>query len=94
MFKQERLIRVKWPTFVMVISIIALGVMVEPPFNLMSFVYIAGSYLVTSIITAVFAYMTCVFFVFRKNRSQRAVWINYIVWMLIMCNSNIAALIG
>ena len=94
MFKQDRLNRVKWPTFVMAIVIIALGVMVEPPFSLMSFVYTAGSYLVTSIIMAVFAYMTCVIFVFRKNRSQRAVWINYIVWMLIICNSNIAALIG
>lgn len=46
--------------------------------------YVIASIAIGCLFTQIFAYITCWFFVFRKNKSYKAVWINYIVWILIM----------
>lgn len=48
------------------------------------FILNMAGWIVTCIILSVFAYMTCWALVFRRNKSERHMWINYIVWWLIM----------
>ncbi len=37
-----------------------------------------------NLISQVFAYLTCLFCVIKRNKGQNGVWINYIVWILIL----------
>ena len=46
--------------------------------------YGIGAYIVAVFILNVFAFGTCWAFVLRKNKSDAHIWINYIVWLVVM----------
>ncbi len=37
-----------------------------------------------NLITQSLAYLTCRFFVIKKSKGQNGVWINYIIWIIVM----------
>ena len=47
-------------------------------------IVIVGTHILTQLIFQVLALFTCWLFVLRPNRADIHVWINYLVWMLIM----------
>lgn len=43
-----------------------------------------GAFIVAALILNVFAFITCWAFVLRKNKSDAHIWINYIVWLVLI----------
>lgn len=42
-----------------------------------------GALIVSNLIAQIIAYLTCYFFVIKRNKGQKGVWINYIIWILV-----------
>lgn len=42
-----------------------------------------GAIIVSDIIVQIIAYLTCYFFVIKRNKGQKGIWINYIIWILV-----------
>lgn len=54
--------------------------------------YFVLSNIVTCIIVEVFAYITCWALVIKRGKSSNAIWINYIVWAIIMNAGNLSSI--
>ena len=40
--------------------------------------------IIYNLITQTLAYLTCRFFVIKRNKGQKSIWINYIIWIFVM----------
>ena len=52
------------------------------------------SAIVMCAITEALAYLSCWALVLRKNKGQQAVWVNYIVWIVLMNLGSVVSLLG
>ena len=47
-------------------------------------IYFPFGGLIGTILTEMFAYLTCVFFVLKRGKSQGYVWLNYAIWTFLV----------
>lgn len=83
MFKREYFRRIGIPAILLFVSLVFIHCYSNPSFQSMPS-FIIGSNCVSAFIAEIFAYITCWVFVLRREKSDGHIWINYIVWFLIM----------
>lgn len=84
MLQKKNLTAAGWPALTLWLVTIAVAFLIDPiSGSFSSFVSWAVSWTVTCALFELFAYLTCWALVFRRGKGARAVWINYIVWILI-----------
>lgn len=83
MFKKDYFRRIGIPATILFVSLVFIHCYSNPSFHSMpSFIF--GSSCVSALIIEIFAYITCWGFVLRRGKTDGHIWINYIVWFLIM----------
>lgn len=94
LFKKGNFERIAWPFLTLFACVFISGTAVEfmnPNPGLL--LYVASRF-VTTMIAELFSYITCWALVIRKNGSDKKIWINYVVWIVILCAGNISVLFG
>lgn len=84
MINKRNISEVMWPALALFVVTMLIQSLIEYYSAAYLNTFIFASLAIGCLFSEIFAYITCWAFVFRKSKSHRAVWINYIVWILIM----------
>ena len=83
MFKKEYFRRIAIPAIILFVSLVSFHCYSNPSFRTTPS-FVLGSNCVSAFIAEIFAYITCWGFVLRRGKSDGHIWINYIIWFLIL----------
>lgn len=75
------------------VNIIVLYINERPDFEFFSLFEFAVECLVYNAIAQAFAYLTCLYCVLKRNKGQIGVWINYVVWTILLNLGSISEII-
>ena len=83
-----------WPAIALLFAVVIIGCARDYIAYHLLDVYTLSSWVVAALIYELFAYITCWALVLNKGKSDRAVWLNYIVWTLIAVIGNVSYILG
>lgn len=94
MINKRNLSDAAWPALSLFVVSLVIQVLIEYITAFYIDTYSIASIAIGCLFAQIFAYITCWCFVFRKNKGYRSVWINYIVWILIMNLGRVVDFLG
>ena len=94
MLNKRNLSSVGWPALALFIVTLLIQGLIVYYTHFSFYIFDAISLCIAGVICEVFAYMTCWSLVIRKKKDDNWIWINYIVWMLIMNLGSVADFLG